>query len=1051
MDANYPGQKSYNEEFINILGELSDVMLAHGEVFRGRSYKNAQETIMKYKERIIDPLQLKGLQGIGDTIFKKLVEYKETGKILTLENAKKNPLIVLTQVYGVGPKKAHQLIENGITTIDELRTHPEYLNDVQKIGLNYYENILEKIPRDEILDYETIFSKIMNAINSEKNKQTNPNSDLNGNFEIVGSYRRGKMESGDIDIIITHSNSISSDNKIYNQFIDILIKHNIILHVLSRGDSKCLTLTRIPDRPGKVRRIDFLYSPPQEYPFAILYFTGSKSFNTVMRLKALEKGYTLNEHGFSLKENGVKGDLINDVSFNDERSIFDFLGIKYKLPQERIDGTCIEDNQQPDSIKTNNLYRQTKTKGKTLKIKHKKRITTKILIERFKKIGTEYLKILTDDELSSMLENANQSYYCDNISLMSDNQYDILIEYTLKIYPNNKIAQDGHKSMNMEMNNYDSVNCNTINNELVNKVEKNKVKLPYEMWSMDKIKPDTDSLNRWKQRFKGPYVISSKLDGVSGLYVTNASNNEFESNKCKLYTRGNGTIGHDISHLIPYLKLPVYDTNKYTAVRGEFIISKENFKHFSVNFSNARNFVAGVINQKHLNSELLKSFPIRFVAYELIQPALPPSQQLGYLKQLGFEVVDYINVSNVSNEYLSNYLLKWRDEYKYEIDGIICTDDKIYPRISGNPEHAFAFKMVLSEQVAEAKVVNVLWSPSKDGILKPRVQIEPIILSGVKIEYATGFNAKFIQENRIGIGAIVKLVRSGDVIPHILEVTQSSDEALMPYGDYEHYEWNENHVDIILKNKNDNNIVREKMIETFFTTIGVDGLKEGKIKKLVASGYDSISSILKMTQQDFEKVDGFGKKTSDQIYSSIQTKIKEINLVKLMVATNFARGIGEKKLTPILKEMPDLFVNNTSSDYNKYDTIKRLISIKGIADTTANKIIENIPEFISFLKETGLEYKLNCQENQNKNNQDTINFIKNHPLFDKSVVMTGFRDKLLETKIIELGGHIENAITKKTFIVLVKDFEETTGKAEKARQLGIPLMTLSEFKHTYGL
>ena len=89
--------------------------------------------------------------------------------------------------------------------------------------------------------------------------------------------------------------------------------------------------------------------------------------------------------------------------------------------------------------------------------------------------------------------------------------------------------------------------------------------------------------------------------------------------------------------------------------------------------------------------------------------------------------------------------------------------------------------------------------------------------------------------------------------------------------------------------------------------------------------------------------------------------------------------------------------------------------------------------------------------NQNKKNQDTINFIKNHPLFDKSVVMTGFRDKLLETKIIELGGHIENAITKKTFIVLVKDFEETTGKAEKARQLGIPLMTLSEFKHTYGL
>jgi NAD-dependent DNA ligase len=377
--------------------------------------------------------------------------------------------------------------------------------------------------------------------------------------------------------------------------------------------------------------------------------------------------------------------------------------------------------------------------------------------------------------------------------------------------------------------------------------------------------------------------------------------------------------------------------------------------------------------------------------------------------------------------------------------------------------------MVLSEQVAEAKVVNVLWTPSKDGILKPRVQIEPIILGGVKIEYATGFNGKFIQENRIGIGAIVKLVRSGDVIPHILEVTQPSDEAFMPGGEYAEYEWNENHVDIILKDKKGNSIVREKVIEIFFTTIGVDGIKEGKIKKLVVSGYQSIPSILKMTPNDFEEIEGFGKKTSEHLYNSIKTKIQEASIVKLMIGTNFARGIGEKKLIPILKEIPDLLDCDYNNDNDKEKKRKQLVEIKGIAVTTANKIIENIPEFIRFLKETGLDYKLkqlhfhhyhsmnnNLSQNMTMNTSmnTSIHFnsnYKNHPLFDKCIVMTGFRDKLLENKILEIGGHCENSITKKTFIVLVKDLEETTGKAEKARQLGVPLMLPDEFKDKYGL
>ena len=80
--------------------------------------------------------------------------------------------------------------------------------------------------------------------------------------------------------------------------------------------------------------------------------------------------------------------------------------------------------------------------------------------------------------------------------------------------------------------------------------------------------------------------------------------------------------------------------------------------------------------------------------------------------------------------------------------------------------------MVLSDQIAEAKVVDVIWTPSKDGYLKPRVRIEPINLGGVTIEFATGFNGAFIKDNKIGIGATIEIIRSGDVIPHIKAVTE---------------------------------------------------------------------------------------------------------------------------------------------------------------------------------------------------------------------------------------------------------------------------------------
>ena len=973
--------KRYNEELISILNEIDDLLSKKGEHFRAKAYRQASESIIIYEGDIVTVEDLKNIPKIGKTTLNKLSEYINTGKIVMLDNERNDPINILTKVYGIGPKKAKEFVDKGITSIEDLKENTELLNNAMKIGLTYYEDIEKRIPRDEIDMYKEVFGNVFSKV-------TPPNS----SFEIVGSYRRNAKTSGDIDLIITNKDN---DHNAFIKFIDALIEEEIIIEVLSRGNSKSLTITKIDDKPA--RRVDLLYASPDEYPFSILYFTGSKIFNTIQRQRALKLGYTLNEHGLYHIENGKKTTKVEKV-FETEKDIFKFLGMEYIEPQNRIDSR---------SVKYIAHKKRKITVNKTLKKSKKSLIRDNI--DLFKKEGISILKTLSEDELSNMLRQANNAYYCDSIPIMNDNEYDILRETTLSMYPENEAALEGHTNCNMD-------------------VDKKKVTLPYEMWSMDKIKPDTNALSNWQIKYTGPYVLSCKLDGVSGLYST-------EGDESKLYTRGNGKIGQDVSHLIPYLNLP---KDKNVVLRGEFIIKKSVFEtNYKEKFANPRNFVAGVINQKKLEPEKYNN--IDFVIYEVIKPSLKPSEQFAYAESLSnINIVKYVNHEKINNNLLSDLLVEWRNNYDYEIDGVICIDDNIYERISGNPEHAFAFKMVLSDQIAEAKVLDVIWTPSKDGYLKPRVQIEPIVLGGVTIEYATGFNAKFIKDNSIGIGSLIKLVRSGDVIPHIVEVIQSSSEPMMPK---EKYIWNETEVDIMLENKEINETVINKTITGFFKIIGVEGLSTGNIKRIITAGYNSIPKIIRMTKDDFLKVEGFKDKLATKISNGIAEKIKSTSLPELMQATNiFGRGFGAKRFKVILTTEPDILTSQISNE----EKVNKVKMISGMAEKTANKFVKYIDEFLKWVTEAGLEYKLN--ENQVVN--ETVDI--NHPLYNKKIVMTGFRDNDLIEQFKQVGADMSSNVNKNTYLVIVKDKNISTGKLDEARKLNITIMTPDEVINAYN-
>ena len=975
-----------NEEFIALLATLESLMYMKGEPMRARAYAKAQESIMLILGDIVDTSQLKGVPGIGPTIRKKFKEYLDTGTLQLLERSKQNPIYLFAKIHGIGPKKAKALVEKDkITTMEELRAKKdEVLNNVQRKGLKYFNDIQKRIPRAEIQSFEKKFRKIF-----EKFK------DKSGKLEIVGSYRRGAQSSGDIDVIISND---GKDTKLFSNFIEALQKAGIIVGILSKGRIKSMVVAQLPGKP--VRRVDFMYAPVKEFAFAILYFTGSKAFNVMMRERAKQMGYSLNEH--RIIRLADKGEVM--ISFPTEKSIFDFLQMAYKTPSERKDGRAVKSHKaSSEDVVPEIKVKAAKKAPQNTTLKKKKKTLDERRLGLFKTEGVAMLKRMTEENLAGMIRTANVLYYNEK-AVLTDNEFDILKEYMEGRFPDNAVL----KAIGAPAD------------------KKKQVKLPVFMPSMDKIKADTKHLPKWKATYKGPYVISAKADGISGLLVT-------KKNKQQLYTRGNGSMGWERSYLIPFLDIPVVPG---TVIRGEIIMNRNVFKRkYGKVYKNPRNAVGGIINADFNLKNVEKYKDLDFVAYEVIRPRLKPTEQMAFLEEHQFKTIKYEVHKDITNEELSKILVDWRNNYMYQNDGLIVADDKIYLRWKKNPKHAFAFKMVLTDQIAEAKVLEVIWTPSKDGFLKPKVRIEPIDIGGVTIEYATAFNAAFVEKNKIGMGALIEMVRSGDVIPHILKVITPARQAQMPTGNYK---WNATHVDIVLDDIKGNTNVQEKVISRFFKHLDVDGLGEGNVKRLMKAGFDSIEKIINMKQEDFLKAQGFKQKLAEKVFKSIHAKLDSASLVEIMAASNiFGRGMGRRRLSAILDAYPAIL----KDEMEKAEAEEKIAQLKGFGKKTATDFIEHLKTFLQFIKAIHLEKKLVLKKKK-------VN--TGHPLYDKNIVMTGFRDKDLVARITAITGKpLKTSVSKNTFVVLVRDMTEDTGKAEEARALGIPLMTPQSFVQKY--
>ena len=628
---------------------------------------------------------------------------------------------------------------------------------------------------------------------------------------------------------------------------------------------------------------------------------------------------------------------------------------------------------------------------------------------------------MSADQLEELIIEANDAFFNSDKPIVSDSIFDMLVDFLKLKKKNSKVLK--------------KIGSNI-------KDPKMKQELPYPLWSMDKKKKDKD-INDWFKKYKAPYIVSMKLDGISGSIVyTDDGNVLFNS-------RGSATYGLNLNKLLKYIpNIPSWEKiKKYCdkngikgeknlfAVRGEIIMPKKLFnKPIYEKKSNSRNTTGGLINSKNVDPRLAKD--TRFLVYEVLDPLMEYEKQFKLAKKMGFDVVKYRKFKTLNYEIMSEYLKKMRTEYDYVIDGIIVTNTEIHKREEkGNPKYAFAFKTVLEDQIAESEIIEIEWHISKNGLIKPVAVIKPVNIGGVKIQRVTLINAKYVKDNKIDKGVKIKIERSGDVIPKITQILKRAKKGAMPKNI--EYHWNKTGVDIVCNDCN-NKEVQIGLIYDFFSKLDAKGMGKKNVEKLYDAGYNTILKIIEAKKENFMQLDGFKEKSSIKLVVAIKKSLTNIKLEDLMGASNkLGRGIGSRKARTILEMYPNIL-----NDYKKWSKkvfMDKIKLIEGWEEKTSKMLVDNFDDFMDFYNSIKKYITLT---NPNKK-------IKKSKLSGKIIVMSGFRDNDLKSKLEDLGIKIKTSVSEKTDYLVVKDksvINDNTLKVKKAKTLKVNIITKDELE-----
>jgi len=645
------------------------------------------------------------------------------------------------------------------------------------------------------------------------------------------------------------------------------------------------------------------------------------------------------------------------------------------------------------------------------------------------------------EHLTNEIVRANKKYR-EGGSIMTDSQYDKLLEELKELDPNNPL----------------------INKAIIEKAPKStrKEKLPYPMYSMNKLhtlREISEWLGSKELDNKIDLIITPKYDGISLVVMDNS----------ECWTRGNGEVGQKSNNHFSAMNENTHNINNI--VFGEAIISKENWKkHFEGKcnkngeiYKINRNTVAGLFNRDVASPELVLA---NYIRYGINRPEMDKKDQLDHLNKHcnnNVEQVPYLEIKacDLTEEILNDFYKE--NIKKFPIDGLIIdiNDKKIREKLGReenmNPAYARAIKFPHWSDSADVVVKSHKFSMSKQGFLKGTVQFNPVLIKGAEVKQATFINASFLTNFGLIIGSKITICTSGDIIPKIIAVEginipfreyfdsqkeyevayneavtefslkfperieQISDETTYCPCCGEPLKWNETMKEKVCISSNCTDIKISKLVH-FFKTIGIENFGEPTIRSLYKSGVTTIKGILSLSKEDFCSVEGLGSKLY-KTFSKQVNKLKSegLPLARTLYALDVFDGvIGEKLCQKILDERGDVW------------TPLSILSIDGVSKKTS---------------------KVFCQAIENLQGSDIIPFKYSYVTTPKIEVKKGgkyegwkacfsgirLKDEEKENFIKE-GGEEVSGVNKKTTHLIVKDINSISSKMKKAKTLGIKIL-----------
>jgi len=625
-------------------------------------------------------------------------------------------------------------------------------------------------------------------------------------------------------------------------------------------------------------------------------------------------------------------------------------------------------------------------------------------------------------QLEAEIQKHNNLYWNENAPIISDQEYDLLVEQLKQLNPNSPVLTE------IPENNYGTPVTH---------------KIP--MLSMDKAY-DLKTIKSWAKKMTcKTFVASAKMDGSACSIIYK------DGVLIEASTRGNGQVGEDVTENVKQIaNVPLTLPNLTSAngnrnislksgiveIRGEVIMPLSVFKKYKDTNSNPRNMAAGSLKQK--DPQVTKERNLKFYAYKSLT-RLNESESFRMLEDMGFTTAPYMLCDEQGFEEAYNYFNGKRDEYDFELDGVIFTIDDIKEQESlGNTSHhprcSLAWKF--QGETSTTKLIDIEWSVSKTGVITPVAIVEPVNLSGAMVTKASIHHANFVKAKGFTKNCIVEMCRRGMVIPHIERVVSAGNGSFeIPAKCPSCGANTEMRSDFLFCTSSDCGDQTIGKIENFIKVCEIDGLGRSLITQLYETGLVSeFSDLYTLTKEKIlGNMDRVGDKTAENILSEIDKK-RTLPLNVFLRSLNISE-LGKKMSSLLAKEFEtlDKVRSIKVSDIESIDGVGPIISSKIVSGLLeSSEIIDNLLKYVTVVDMP----------------KQVIGVLNG-----KSFVFTGTLSvdrKEAQKKVIALGGECPSSVGKDLSYLVCGEGADGSSKYKKAEKYGVSIITEDSFWKMIG-